>query len=83
MHQPHIESDTELSDISTLHYMLENGSGLHVNECQKIQHYRARSTEEERRRMPNHYFSLLAVRMYIALLWRCYTLIRLEISCRA
>ena len=57
MHQPHIESDTELSDISTLHYMLENGSGLHVNECQKIQHYRARFTEEERRRMPNLFFT--------------------------
>ena len=26
--------------------MLENGSDLHVNERQKIGHYRARSTEE-------------------------------------
>ena len=26
--------------------MLENGVDLHVNECQKIRHYRARSTEE-------------------------------------
>ena len=28
--------------------MLENGSDLHVNERQKIRHYRARSTEEEK-----------------------------------
>ena len=27
--------------------MLENGPDLHVNECQKIQYYRARSTEEK------------------------------------
>ena len=32
--------------VSTLHCALENGSDLHVNEHQKIQHYRARSTEE-------------------------------------
>ena len=29
--------------------MLENGADLHVNERQKIRHYRARSTEERRR----------------------------------
>ena len=29
--------------------MLENGADLHVNERQKIGHYRARSTEERRR----------------------------------
>ena len=34
---------------STLHFALENGSDLHVNERQKIRHYRARSTEERRR----------------------------------
>ena len=28
--------------------MLENGADLHVNECQKIRHYHARSTEERR-----------------------------------
>ena len=28
---------------------LENGADLHVNERQKIRHYRARSTEERRR----------------------------------
>ena len=38
--------------VSTLHCSLENGADLYVNERQKIQHYRARSTEE-RRRMPN------------------------------
>ena len=32
--------------VSTLHCALENGSDLHVNERQKIRHYRARSTEE-------------------------------------
>ena len=34
--------------------MLEYGLHLHVNECQKIRYYRARSTEEER--MPNGNF---------------------------
>ena len=36
--------------VSTLHCALENGANLHVNERQKIRHYRARSTEERRRR---------------------------------
>ena len=36
--------------VSTLHCALENGADLHVNEHQKIRHYRARSTEEKRRR---------------------------------
>ena len=42
--------------------MLENGSDLHVNKRQKVQHYHARSTEERRRirrirrRMANHDF---------------------------
>ena len=31
--------------------MLENGADLHVNERQKIRHYRARSTEGKRRRI--------------------------------
>ena len=34
--------------VSTLHCALENGTDLHVNERQKIRHYRARSTEERR-----------------------------------
>ena len=46
----------------TLYCELENGSDLHVNERQKTRHYRARSTEEERRRMPNGDFLLWAVR---------------------
>ena len=34
--------------------MLENRADLYVNECQKIRHYRARTTEERRkRRMPH------------------------------
>ena len=33
--------------VSTLHVALEYGSDLHVNERQKIQHYRGRPTEEE------------------------------------
>ena len=36
--------------MSTLHCVLENGANLYVNKCQKIRHYRARSTEERRRR---------------------------------
>ena len=32
--------------VSTLEVALENGSDLHVNERQKIRHYRGRSTEE-------------------------------------
>ena len=36
--------------MSSLHCVLENGPDLHVNECHKIQHYRARSTEERRRK---------------------------------
>ena len=33
--------------VSTLHVALENGSNVHVNERQKIRHYRDRSTGEE------------------------------------
>ena len=36
--------------MSTLHCALENGADLYVNERQKILHYRARSTEERRRK---------------------------------
>ena len=36
--------------VNTLHYALENGTDLYVNQCQKIQHYRARSAEGRRRR---------------------------------
>ena len=32
--------------VSKLHVALENGSDLHVNERQKIRHYRGRSTGE-------------------------------------
>ena len=42
--------------MSTLHCVLENGVDLYVNECQKIRHYRTRSTEEEERRMSNRNF---------------------------
>ena len=35
--------------MGTLHCALENGADLYVNEHQKIQHYRTRSTEERRR----------------------------------
>ena len=37
----------------TLHCALENGTDLYVNERQKIRHYRARSTEERRRKKKN------------------------------
>ena len=36
--------------MGTLYFALENGADLNVNECQMIQHYRARSAEERRRR---------------------------------
>ena len=67
--------------MGTLHCALENGADLHLNEHQKIRHYRARSTEE-RRRMPNLDFftsrgGCVKLR-YIAM----FTLIRLEISHR-
>ena len=35
--------------MGTLHFALENGADLYVNEHHKIQHYRARSAEERRR----------------------------------
>ena len=35
----------------SMHCTLENGADLHVNERQKIRNYRARSTEERRRRI--------------------------------
>ena len=47
--------------MGTLHCALENGADLYVNERQKIRHYRARSAEERRRRMPNRDFLLRAV----------------------
>ena len=37
--------------VGTLHCSLENAADLYVNERQKIRHYRARSTEERRRRI--------------------------------
>ena len=36
--------------MGTLHCTLENGADLYVNERQKIRHYRARSTEEKRKK---------------------------------
>ena len=48
--------------MSTLQCVLENRADLYVNERQKIRHYRARSTEERRRRMPNRDFLLGLVR---------------------
>ena len=37
--------------MATMHCALENGADLYVNERQKIRHYRARSTEERRKKM--------------------------------
>ena len=36
--------------MGTLHCALENGVDLYVNERQKIRYYRARSTEERRKK---------------------------------
>ena len=47
--------------MGTLHCVLENGADLYVNEGQKLRHYRARSTEERRKRMPNREFLLRTV----------------------
>ena len=47
--------------MGTLHCALQKGADLYVNERQKIRHYRARSTEERRRRMPDLDFLLRAV----------------------
>ena len=67
--------------VSTLHCALDNGVDLHVNERQKIRHYRARSTEEEeeeeelerRRRMQItiFYFArcIRKLALYIAMLY--------------
>ena len=64
--------------MGTLHCALENGSDLHVNERQKIQHYRARSTEERSRRKKEEcqmaiffYFvrCVRKLRYYIAMLY--------------
>ena len=48
--------------MGTLHCVLENGADLYVNERQEIRHYRARSAEERKRRMPNRDFLLCVVR---------------------
>ena len=59
----------------TLHCAFENGADLYVNERQKIRHYRARSTEERRRRRKNaklRYFTLCSAYVklcYIAMLY--------------
>ena len=69
--------------MGTLHCVLENGEDLYVNECQKILHYRARSTEERRRRMPNGFFFTSCsayVKLRYNFLYCCYKLIGLEIS---
>ena len=57
--------------MSTLHYTLENGADLYVNEHQKIQHYHARSTEE-RRRMSNS-FTLRGAYVNCAIIAMLYT----------
>ena len=52
--------------------MLENGVDLYVNECQKIRHYHARSTEE--RRMPNRdFFTSRAAYVNCAIIAMLYT----------
>ena len=54
--------------MSTLHCALEKGADLHVNERQKIRHYRARSTEKRRRKTNRDFFTSRGV--YVKL--RCY-----------
>ena len=68
--------------MSTLHCELENGADLYVNEHQKIQHYRARSTEERRRKekknAKSRFFTSRGVYVNCAII----AMIRLEISPR-
>ena len=50
---------------SIQHGALEYGSDLHVNERQNTRHYRARSTEEERRMKTRFfYFTLCACKLH-------------------
>ena len=44
--QNHETQTLKREAVRTLHVALKNGTFLHVNERQKIRHYRARSTEE-------------------------------------
>ena len=68
--------------MSTLHCALENGADLYVNECQKIRHYRARSTEERRKKYAKSLF-FTSRGAYVKLCYiAMFTLIRLEISHR-
>ena len=71
--------------MSTLHWVLENGVDLYVNERQKIRQYRVRSTEERRRKKnakSRFFYIARCVRKIALYSERCYTLIRLEISRR-
>ena len=43
-----LDKQEDKTFVGTLHYTLQNGADLYVNEHQKIQHCRARSTEERR-----------------------------------
>ena len=59
--------------MSTLHCMLENGADLYVNECQKIRHYRARSTEERSRNAKSRFFTLRGAYVNCAIIAMLYT----------
>ena len=53
--------------MSTLHCALENGADLYVNERQTIRHYRARSTEERRRKKNASIYIYIGLVQYIYL----------------
>ena len=59
--------------MGTLHCALENRADLYVNERQKIRHYRARSTEERRKKnAKSRFFNSRGVYVklrYIAMLY--------------
>ena len=61
--------------MSTLHCALENGADLYVNERQKLRHYRARSTEERRKKKnaKSLFFTLQLIQLEIShrTRWRC------------
>ena len=60
--------------MSTLHCVLENGADLFVNERQKIRHYRARSTEERRKKnAKSRFFTLRGACINCAIIAMLYT----------
>ena len=57
----------------TLHFALENGVDLYVNERRRIRHYRAKSTEERKKKnAKSPFFLLRAVRTSNCAIWHSF-----------